>query len=674
MLKKRQLMTQTEDHNSHSTRDIRVAVQHAQEMLQHNAFSAAEQQGREILKSFPNEPNALFILGVALKGLGRFSEAKEILHVLVKQTPDFALAHQELGITLHALKQTKPAIAALNCAVKVDVKLTHSWRLLSELLLLIGESKASEKAYNSYLRFSAKHPLLGEALQAFIDGKFALSERHCRDYLKQSPDDVSGLRLLAEIAIKLGVFEDAEQLLVHCLSLAPDYHLARLNYAHVLNKQEKSQQALLEIETLEKHQPNVPPQQILKAAILVRLGQFEEAIVLYDSLIKALPEQANLYTSRGHALKTIGEQDAAIASYRHAIACEPSYGEAYWSLANLKTFGFEQSEIQQMKKQMETKNLPSLDRINICFALGKALEDSKEFEQSFHYYKLGNQFKQSIERYDADETTELIERTITTCQLPIFENNFEHGCSKADPIFIVGLPRSGSTLLEQILASHSMVDGTKELPDIIAIVRKLSDRKKRNEISKYPEIIAKLSAQQRLALGNEYISKTQIHRGDAPFFIDKMPNNFAHIGLIKLILPNAKIIDARRQPMSACFSGFKQLFSTGQAFSYDLENIARYYKDYLHLMEHWHKVLPNQVLTVSYEDVVNDFENQVKQVLDFCGLPFEQNCLEFYNNSRAVNTASSEQVRQPINTKGLDAWKPFEEFLSPLQSKLSSIL
>jgi hypothetical protein len=218
------------------------------------------------------------------------------------------------------------------------------------------------------------------------------------------------------------------------------------------------------------------------------------------------------------------------------------------------------------------------------------------------------------------------------------------------------------------------VDGTKELPDIIAMVRKLSDRKKRNEISKYPEVIAKLSAQQRLALGNEYISKTQIHRGDAPFFIDKMPNNFAHIGLIKLILPNAKIIDARRQPMSACFSGFKQLFSAGQAFSYDLENIARYYKDYLHLMEHWHKVLPNQVLTVSYEDVVNDFDNQVKQLLDFCDLPFEQNCLEFYNNARAVNTASSEQVRQPINTKGLDAWKPFEEFLSPLQSKLSSIL
>jgi tetratricopeptide (TPR) repeat protein len=672
MLKIRFMMTGYEVHNSQSTHDIRVAVKHAQEMLHHKAYAAAEQQGREILKSFPNEPNALFIIGVSLKGLARFSEAKKTLQVLVKQTPKFALAHQELGFTLHALKQIKPAILSFKNAVEVDTHLIHSWKRLSELLLVTGDSYASEQAYNSYLRFSAKHPVLGEALQAFIDGKLALSERHCRDYLKQSPEDVSALRLLAEIAIKLGVFEDAEQLLVRCLGLAPDYHLARLNYAHVLNKQEKSQQALVEIATLEKYQPNVPPQQILKAAILVRLGQFEDAIALYDALINKLPEQANLYTSRGHALKTIGEQEAAIASYRQSIACAPSYGEAYWSLANLKTFRFEQFEIQLMKKQMEIKQLTALDRINVCFALGKALEDNKEFEQSFHYYKLGNKFKHSIERYDADETTALIERTITTCQSPIFENNAEQGCSNADPIFIVGLPRSGSTLLEQILASHSLVDGTKELPDIIAMVRKLSDRKKRHEISKYPEVIATLPSEQRIALGNEYINKTRIHRGDAPFFIDKMPNNFAHIGLIKLILPNAKIIDARRQPMSACFSSFKQLFSTGQAFSYDLENIARYYQDYLHLMDHWHKVLPDEVLTVSYEDVVNDFENQVRQVLNFCGLPFEQNCLEFYNNARAVNTASSEQVRQPINTKGLDAWKPFEAFLTPLQNKLSS--
>lgn len=666
-------MTQNSNGNVQETDSIRVAVQHANEMLLHNAFEPALQQGREILKLFPKEPNALYIVALALKGLERLGEANKTLQILVKQTPNFALAHQELGFTQHALKEIKTSIVSLTNAVNLDKTLVQSWRLLSELLLATGQTKASEEAYNSYLRFSAKHPLLGEALQAFIDGKLALSERYCRDYLKQSPDDVSALRLLAEIAIKLGVFEDAEQLLVHCLGLAPDYHLARLNYAHVLNKQEKSQEALLEIETLEKYHPNVPPQQILKAAIWVRLGKFEEAIALYDSLINTLPEQANLYTSRGHALKTIGEQQAAIASYRQSIACSPSYGEAYWSLANLKTFHFEQFEIQLMKKQLEIKQLPSLDKINICFALGKALEDNQKFEQSFHYYKLGNEFKQSIERYDANETTDLIERTIKTCQSPIFENYHHQGCLKSDPIFIVGLPRSGSTLLEQILASHSMVDGTKELPDIIAMVRKLSDRKKCNEISKYPEVIANLSAAQRLELGNEYIRKTQIHRGDAPYFIDKMPNNFAHIGLIKQILPNAKIIDARRQPMSACFSGFKQLFSTGQAFSYDLENIARYYQDYLHLMDHWHKVLPNQVLTVSYEDVINDFENQVLRILDFCGLPFEQSCFEFYNNARAVNTASSEQVRQPINTKGLDAWKPFEKFLIPLQRKLSSI-
>lgn len=477
-----------------------------------------------------------------------------------------------------------------------------------ELQLTTGDQKASEHAYNNYLRFSAKHPELGEALQAFIEGKLPLSEKHCRHYLKNYPNDVSAIRLLAEIAIKLGIFEDAERLLTQCLTLAPDYHLARLNYAYVLNKREKSLQALAEIEKLEKHQPNVPPQQIIKAAILVRLGQFDKAIALYDDLITRLPEQASLYTSRGHALKTIGDQQTAIASYRQAIACKPSFGEAYWSLANLKTFCFEQEEIKQMQEQLLNSELPSLDKINICFALGKALEDNSEFEQSFKYYQQGNELKNKIEHYNANETTELIERTMSVCQSPVFKDADATGCKQGDPIFIVGLPRSGSTLLEQILASHSMVDGTKELPDIIAMVRKLSCRKKRNDVSKYPEIITELTTEQRKSLGEEYINSTRIHRGDAPFFIDKMPNNFAHIGLIKLILPNAKIIDARRQPMSACFSGFKQLFATGQAFSYNLENIGHYYLDYLSLMNHWHKVLPGQVLTVNYEEVVGNFE------------------------------------------------------------------
>ena len=526
------------------------------------------------------------------------------------------MAHQELAFTLAEQKQIKPAIAALTSAVNIESNLPLSWKLLSELLQSLGENKQAEKAYNNYLRFSAKYPKFGNALQAFIENKLAVSEGFCREHLKQHPTDVNAIRLLAEIAIKLGIFEDAEHLLVRCLELAPDYQLARLNYAHVLNKREKSQQALAEIEKLEQKE-NVPPQQILKAAILVRLGKFDVALELYNKLIKILPEHAGLFTSRGHVLKTIGKQEAAISSYRQAIECSPSHGEAYWSLANLKTFRFEQMDIEQMQQVLLSKHLSPLERVNICFALGKAFEDKGDFRQSFSCYQQGNALKQKIERYDADETTHLIDRTIATCIPEMFSNINNEGCKKPDPIFIVGLPRSGSTLLEQILASHSMVDGTKELPNITAMVRRLSERKKRDDVSKYPEVIATLSPEQLECLGQEYINNTQIHRSDAPYFIDKMPNNFAHIGLIKRILPNAKIIDARRNPMSACFSGYKQLFSSGQAFSYGLENIGRYYLDYIKLMDHWQKVLPGQIHTVCYEDVVKDFETQVRSLLDF---------------------------------------------------------
>lgn len=660
--------------HENQTKDIRIAVQHAHEMLTHNAFEPALLQGQEILKVLPSEPNALFIIACALRGLGRLDEAKTSLQTLVGQTEKFSLAYQELGFTLHELKQIQPAIAALQQAVTFDEKLPHSWQLLAKLLLLVGDSNGATLAHHKYLRFSTKYPQLGLALEAFIEGKLPLCERICREHLKIHPRDVNAIRLLAEVAIKLGIFADAEHLLARCLTLAPDYHLARLNYAHVLNKREKSQQALAQIRLLEQEQSDVAPQRIVKAAILVRLGQFSAAIAIYDELIIRFPEQASLYTSRGHALKTIGKYDAAVASYRQAIVSSPGYGEAYWSLANLKTYVFEQTEIVAMKHELSNTALSLAERIHMCFALGKALEDQQEFSLSFRFYKQGNDLKQNIEGYNADETSALVDRTIDVCDQALFEQKNGQGCNNSDVIFIVGLPRSGSTLLEQILASHSMVDGTKELPEIITLVRKLAERNKREQRSKYPEILTDLSRKQLKVLGEEYIRKTQLHRGGAAFFIDKMPNNFAHIGLIKLILPQAKIIDARRDPMSTCFSCFKQLFSAGQAFSYGLENIGRYYLDYIRLMEHWHKVMPGEVFTVNYEDVVNDFEQQVRRILAYCDLPFEQNCLEFYNNKRAVNTASSEQVRQPIYQNSLNACANFDDELVPLKNVLSPLL
>ena len=654
--------------------NLRIAVQHASEMLANKAFIEAIQQGQEILKIIPGEPNAIYVIACAQRELGQLESARETLIHLLELTPKFALAHQELAFTLHQLDLIKPAVSALKKALDIQANLPQSWQLLSKLCLLLGENTQSELAYNRYLQFSAKFPLLREALQAFIEGNLQVSEVHCRKHLKEQPNDVSAIRLLAEIAIKLGVYPDAEQLLVRCLRLAPDYQLARLNYAHVLNKRDKCQVAMEQIDILEKHQADAPPHQIIKAAILVRQGKFREAIDLYTNLTTRFPDQAGLFTSRGHAQKTIGEQVEAIDSYRRAISCSPSYGEAYWSLANLKTFRFSPEEISQMQNLMGRQDLPVLDKINISFALGKALEDNKLYSQSFECYTQGNALKQQTERYDPNETTVITDRTIKTCVASLFDVNKGQGCQSPDPIFIVGLPRSGSTLIEQILASHSLVDGTKELPDIISIVRQLSGRKRHQDVSRYPEILSSLSAEQLRALGEEYMAQTRVHRALAPFFIDKMPNNFAHIGLIKLILPNAKIIDARRHPMSTCFSGFKQLFANGQSFTYGLENIGRYYLDYIRLMDHWHEVLPEQVLTVNYEQVVNDFENQVRRILAYCGLEFEATCLEFYNNERAVNTASSEQVRQPIYHKGLEAWRPFDQHLLPLKNILNPLL
>jgi tetratricopeptide (TPR) repeat protein len=656
------------------TNSIKTAIDHGHEMLAHGAYQQAEQQGREILKIHAHDVNAQYLISAALRAQNKFSEAQKILKNIIAQTPKFAQAHQELGFVEHALGNTSAAIDALKKALKEAPKLPLSWRLLSELLLAMGEDKDSQFALNQSLKLTAKHPAMINALQAFMDNKLAVCERLCRQHLKHHSNDVNAIRLLAEVAIKLGIFDDAEKLLKRCLTLAPDYHLARLNYAHTLNKREKCQQALVQIDYLEKNDPNKTPTLIVKAAILVRLGDFKQAIEIYDQLTIKLPRQANLFTSRGHALKTVGNQDRAIASYRQAIICNPNAGEAYWSLANLKTFRFSNDDIKQMKMALTVTTLDLNDKAHICFALGKALEDGKQYDLSFQYYQQGNQIKNKIERYSADDTERLITRCISTFDKALFKDFAQGGCQLADPIFIVGLPRSGSTLLEQILASHSQVDGTKELPDMLAMVRRLSGRVKRNDQSKYPEIIATLSDQQLIALGEEYLERTRIQRQSAKFFIDKMPNNFAHIGLIKKILPNAKIIDARRHPMSSCFSGYKQLFATGQAFTYDQKDIGRYYIDYKRLMDHWHTVLPEQVLTIHYEDVVNDFEPQVRRILDFCGLPFETQCLEFYKNDRAVKTASSEQVRQPIYKSGLQAWSPYQSFLSPLMTTLSPLL
>ena len=476
------------------------------------------------------------------------------------------------------------------------------------------------------------------------------------------------MRILAEIAVRNGVLEDAEFLLESAVAFDASHRQARIDYVQVLSKRQRFRKAVDEAKALMQQAPDNPQLQSLYAIQCMQLGDYETALTLFDKILERVPHDPVTNVSKGHALKTGGRSDDAVAAYHAALDSQPFYCDAWYSLANLKVYRFDDAELAAMEALENNPHLGGQDRVYLQFALGKAFEDRKDYARSFAHYAKGNAIKKAQLQYRAEGTTKECDEQIAACTPGIFSR--KAGCEAPDPIFILGLPRAGSTLLEQILSSHSMVDGTLELPNVLSISGKLRRLGQREGNQKYPLNLADLSAEQLTTLGEEYIRDTQIHRQSAPFFIDKMPNNFRHIGLIRLMLPNAKIIDARRNPMSCCFSGFKQLFAEGQMFSYDLEDIGQYYLDYIRLMDHWDAVLPGFVLKVQHEDVVADLETEVKRMLDFCSLPFEESCLEFHKTERNVRTPSSEQVRQPIFSTALEQWKHYEPWLGPLKTKL----
>ena len=658
-----------------NTGDLKTAVKIAMELLSKDRSQLAREQAEEILRHYPDEVNSLFVVAVAIGDQGDSDEALDRLQALVKRAPNFALAQQELGFVYADKGQLNEAIEALQRAVAIEPKLPASWKLMGELYLADEDEKSAAEAMNQYLLTSSEEPDLIRAVNLFKAGKIPQAERLCRRFLYENPTNVTAINLLADIAIKLGVLDDAENLLERCLELAPDFHMARLNYTHVLSKREKLQQALAQVD----HMLEVEPRKkftllITRAAIFVKMGDFERALSVYEYLLSNYPPREKITLSYAHALKTVGQQKKAIAAYRQTIELKPSFGDAYWSLANLKTFRFKDADIEAMRVEIDKSTCTLEDHFHLCFALGKALGDRQQYEESFLYYQRGNNIKKKHERYDAEKNESATRKIKMVCSSDLFSAAKGQGCQAPDPIFIVGLPRSGSTLLEQILASHSQVDGTKELIEILSIVRRLGAKKKKTDLSRYPELLADLNASQLDELGQEYIDRTRIQRGEAPFFIDKMPNNFLHVGFISLVLPNAKIIDARRHPMATCFSGYTQLFASGQRFTYGLSNIGRYYRDYVEVMDHWDEVLPGKVLRVQYEDVVSDTEAQVRRMLDYCELPFEENCLQFHQTERAVRTASSEQVRQPIYSAGLEHWRNYEPHLDKLKDSLAAVL
>ncbi|MEM9385033.1 MAG: sulfotransferase [Pseudomonadota bacterium] len=653
--------------------DVSTALRHAFALLQENP-EAAHAQAREILKVVPGEKRARLLLAMSDRHAGRIEAAIDALSSIATEHPAFAPAQAELGLALISAARWPEAEAALRTAVSLQPDLASAWKALGDLLAERGDDAGSDEAYQQHVRCSVRDPLLAKAGNALFSGQLGLAEGLCRESLKQDPTNVSAIRMLADVAIRIGRHDDAAKLLHRCLELAPDFHFARSNFAHLLFKMFRYREALVEIDRVIAAEPNRPSHLLLKASILARIGEAESAITIYEQVLERYPDQPRTRMSMGHALKTVGRQAEAIEAYRRAVHLAPGLGEAYWSLANLKTFEFDDAQIVRMRREIANSTASIDDSYHLSFALGKALEDRGEYEESFHYYAQGNAARRKTVRWDADEHARNLDQHKAFFTREFLAREQPCGNPSEAPIFIVGLPRAGSTLLEQILASHSRVEGTMELPDIISIARRLSRKKKRSDESQYPAVLGRLSADELGALGAEYLQRTQIHRCAAPRFIDKMPNNFAHIGLIHLILPNARIIDARRYAMACCFSGYKQLFASGQNFSYSLEEIGRYYRDYVGLMDHWDQVLPGRVLRVNYEQMVTDTEAEVRRMLDYCDLPFEPSCVEFYRNERAVRTASSEQVRQPIYSGALEQWRHYEGFLSPLRDQLGSLV
>lgn len=656
-----------------TTHDLKLALDHAESLLSQNP-KAAQQQALEILKAYPGLETAVRILAAAHRLQGDANASLQHLQPLAVRNSSSPSFMYEYGLSLGAVGQGPAAIGAFSKAVELNPKHAAAWRALGDQYAVAGDETASRKAYEKHFAVSIRDPALIEAIDLLRDGKLAKAERIVRDYLKRQPEDVSAIRILADIGMKLGQFDDARSLLESCLELAPDFHLARHNYAVVLVRQQKLEPALVQVERLLAQEPGNPNFLILKGTILVRMGEHGEALDIYERVLKDYPNQPRAQMNYGHTLKTVGRLDESIKAYRECIQQSPGIGEAYWSLANLKTFKFNQADIELMRSQVTSEGGDANDQAHIAFALGKALEDRQQYDESFKFYARGNAIRKVNHRHDPRINVMNCVRQCKALDAAFFEARKGQGCQAPDPLFVVGLPRSGSTLLEQILASHSQVEGTAELTDIITISRKLGEKSRQNPAGKYPEILAELSAQDFLKLGEGYINSTRLQRSDTPFFIDKMPNNFQHIGLIHLILPNAKIIDARRHPMGCCFSGFKQLFARGQSFTYDLDYIGRYYRDYVLLMDHWDRVLPGKVFRMQYEDMIADTENQIRRLLDYCGLEFEDQCLRFYETKRAIRTPSAEQVRQPIYTTGMDHWRHYETHLEPLKQSLGNIL
>jgi tetratricopeptide (TPR) repeat protein len=629
---------------------------------------------RALLRRAPSQRDALYLSALNQRLLDQPKNALETLDTLERAHPHYGLLFHERGHCHVALGDPARAIESFEHAVELNPALASSWAMLERLLSAAGQPQRAGVASKHLSKLKELPPVIVEAGSWFCDGDHAAAENLLTSYIAREGRHVEALRLLGRIAQRRGAADRAEGLFREVVDLAPGYADARLDFVRTLIERQKYATALEQVEQRLLSAPSDPEARFLRATILAGLGRHDEAVPIFRDLLSQTPQRNHLRIVLGHSLKALGRTDEAVRAYRDATSGQTDVGDAFWSLANLKTYRFSDHEVARMRG-LEALPSPGLgDRAHLCFALGKALEDRADYDGSWAFYERGNSLVRAKSGYRAEAIEDNARRLMDICSEEFFVIRTGAGAAARDPIFIVGLPRSGSTLLEQILASHPDVDGTQELHDIPRIVSELQGPGPNRGGARYPDLLPGLDPLLYERLGHRYLDETRVYRRGRPRFVDKMPNNFWHIGLIHLMLPNAKIIDIRREPMACCVSNLKQLFARGQEFGCGIEEIARYYRTYLEVMRHWDRVLPGRALRVSYEDLVEDLGASVRQILAHCGLEFDPACLAFYRSRRAVNTPSSEQVRQPLFRGGLSQWRHYSPWLDPLRDTLGDAI
>jgi len=611
---------------------------------------------------------AMLILARCQALLENPGEAKRTLEQLISRSPGQVQAKVELAKILFGENDLRAGIELVREVTGTRPELDENWLLLGEYLKRDGQKQASQDVLNQYDMIKTFNGKLKEAENAFSVGKFELADKICRHLLSLVPGEVRSLRMLARIAKRFRHYEVSTSILAQCLETQPDNVALGLEYVRALLANNRHAEALEQCQRLAALAPECIDIYPLQAEALYNLGRYQAALEIYRELSGLKEKRTSVILAEGKILKTVGETGRAIDCYHEALGDDRISAQACWELANLRTYRFSESEIARMKHRLNSPDTSAIDKVLIQFSLGKVLEDEGRFEESFRYYQAANSGYAKIQPYRYTNRNTTLESFFTE---DYFSSLEEAGDASTSPIFVVGLPRSGSTLVEQILTSHSMVDATTELTEIVSIARELN-HPNHPERERYPGSLAGLSLKDRKALAQRYLDFAQSFRQDAPHFVDKTPGNFHHIGLIKTLFPAARIIDIRRHPMASGWSLYRHFFAESFLYSYDLETIGKYYNGYIELMDHWHRVLPGGILTIEYEALIDDLPSAVEAMLAYCDLPFEQSCLDFHLNERPVATPSSEQVRQPIYTRALDHWKNYEVFLAPLKSAIES--